>query len=163
MLASIRPCPTNCFYWRWTIPLCLHKRKKTSKINSWTASKPTVSISKPVATFPKQKRPCRHHSSHKSATMGWQKRYQRLLPLHHQWWCWVPHWCCDPTVFFCGTFTALALGVLEQNPAPPLFLALTHGCLFPSFHRHEHFLPTLRRYIGMDPGHNTVDHHGRSK
>jgi hypothetical protein len=42
---------------------------------------------KTVATFTKQKRPCRHHSSHKPATMGWQKRYQRLLPLHHQWWC----------------------------------------------------------------------------
>ena len=37
--------------------------------------------------FYKTKTTLPHHSSHKPATMGWQKRYQQLLPLHHQWWC----------------------------------------------------------------------------
>jgi hypothetical protein len=68
-----------------------------------------------------------------------------------------------PHCFFLWHIYCIGPRCSGTKPCTPLFLALTHCCLFPSFHRHEHFLPTLRRYIGMDPGHNTVDHHGRSK
>ena len=163
MLASIRPCPTNCFYWRWTIPLCLHKRKKTSKINSWTASKPTVSISKPVPLLQNKNDPAATIQATNQQQWGGKNGTNSYCHSTINGGVECPIDVATPLFFFVAHLLHWSLGVLEQNPAPPLFLALTHCCLFPSFHRHEHFLPTLRRYIGLDPGHNTVDHHGRSK